>query len=584
MLYRLFLKPRVFILVPLILILAAAVACGDDATPTPAATAVPPTATPTAVPTATPTPEAMVASGTINVGVKELGVFSTHPRLTGGPINQRFGCCLTEQLVHVDATRSFVPELARDWSLAADGLTWTFKLQEGVQFHQGYGEMNVDDLIWSLEQYAAEDSVSAFAPNLRRLFFNEEGGMTRVDDYTLEVNTGTIQIDMLINAARIQSGGVFSKKQVDDIGEEEANFKGAATGPWAFEEARSGEFWKFSAVEDHWRKSPEFAELIKWEIPEESTRLANFQAGVIDTMSISLDSLSTIENVAGVKFMEVVGGANLHLNIFGNWHVTAGTPDQAPGFDAELPWVSSNPDVNSPEWERARKVREALALAIDRELIVETILGGKGRSEAVFMWETQRHRLPADLQPGREFDPARAKQLLEEAGYEDGFEITILASIREVPGEVETCSAIAQMWREIGIDAKEQRIPWGTFYPTNRDRVYQGANCHGGGTQLDPVPSMAFGLLSTGAIFNWGFDHPTLDALLTQASGIADDTERFELAGQIARFVYENVLEIALYSVNVIWPLSNKLDPWLEHLEYVDSRELGGFEYAKHRQ
>ena len=589
MAYQRLLTPRLLVLAPLLLLLVLAVACGEDATTTPRPTATSPPATATIVPTAvpTPTPEppaATMASGTINVGVKELGVFTTHPKLTTGPINQRFGCCLTEQLIHINAMREFSPELAKNWTLGSDGLTWTFELEQGVQFHQGYGEMTADDVMWSIGEFAAEASVSAFAPQLRRIFFNEKGGMTKIDDYTIEVNTGEVQIDVLTNASRITAAGIFSKKQVEELGEEEANKKGAATGPWEIDEARTGQFWKFKAVPDHWRKSPEFAELVKWEIPEEATRVANFQVGELDTMAIAFDSLAAIEKVPGTRFMQVEGGANIHLNFFGNWHANIGTPDQAPGYDPELPWVSSNPDLDSPEWERARKVRLAMAISIDRETIVATLLGGQGKAESAFMWEIQRHRLPADIQTGRVFDPDRARELLKEAGYEDGFEIDILASIREVPGEVEACAAIATMWRDIGIRAKEKKIPWATFYPTNRDREYQGANCHGGAPQVDPVPGMAFGLKSTSAIFNWGFDHKELDKLLDKATAIADTEERYKVAIEIERFLYDNVMETGLYSVNVVWPLSSKIDEWLEHLEYADTRELTGYEYTPHRK
>ena len=81
----------------------------------------------------------------------------------------------------------------------------------------------------------------------------------------------------------------------------------------------------------------------------------------------------------------------------------------------ELPWVSSNPEINSPEWEQARKVREALVIAIDRQLIVDTILRGEGKPLVMWGWENNLHRLPPELRQ-REYNPERARQLLVEAG------------------------------------------------------------------------------------------------------------------------------------------------------------------------
>jgi peptide/nickel transport system substrate-binding protein len=134
----------------------------------------------------------------------------------------------------------------------------------------------------------------------------------------------------------------------------------------------------------------------------------------------------------------------------GNWYVGHGTPEHKenrPGYDPDLPWVSSSPDINSPEWERARKVREALFIAVDRQLIADTILGGQGEPLVMWGWESNVDKLDPVLKKGWEFNPDRAKQLLEEAGYADGFEITIVASIRDTPGEVEACEAVASMWR-----------------------------------------------------------------------------------------------------------------------------------------
>ena len=102
----------------------------------------------------------------------------------------------------------------------------------------------------------------------------------------------------------------------------------------------------------------------------------------------------------------------------------AGTDDQLPGFDPELPWISASADVDSEEWANAAKVRRALSIAIDRQGIVDTLLRGYG-SPAV-MWEYGQYEetwLPPEMR--WEFNPEKAKQLLEEAGYPDGFDITL---------------------------------------------------------------------------------------------------------------------------------------------------------------
>jgi ABC-type transport system substrate-binding protein len=146
---------------------------------------------------------------------------------------------------------------------------------------------------------------------------------------------------------------------------EAANLDIATTGPWEIDDHRTGEFWRMKAVEDQWRKTPHFAEVVFWQIPEEAARLAGFQTGNLDTMNMTFDSIPLVESVPGSKLMTVTGAANLGLRIHGQYYLNLGTPDQRPGYSADLPWVSSTPDVNSAEWDKARKVRLALVTAIE---------------------------------------------------------------------------------------------------------------------------------------------------------------------------------------------------------------------------
>ena len=345
---------RALMLLALALGLTLLVACGTSATATPepeaAATTAPgapsPTSTTapaatqdaptaTAVPAAPPAPTSTPApadpattaapEGTFNLGVKEnLGIFTAHPRLTPGSQGLFVGVTLGETLVAVDHEFRFIPKLVKEWSISDDSLVWTFKLQEGVPFHKGYGEMTAADIVWTVEQCAAPDSACGRANQMRRLWFNDAGNVNVVDDYTIEVNTGEVQYDMLVNISAPWNQFVISKKAADELGDEEADRLGVGTGPFEFVDFAAGQFWKFEAVEGHWRKTPNFAEFIYVEIPEESTRVANFQVGKIDSMVMNLDSLSVVKAVEGVKFMQVEGGSAQHLGWLGNWYVGVG--------------------------------------------------------------------------------------------------------------------------------------------------------------------------------------------------------------------------------------------------------------------
>jgi peptide/nickel transport system substrate-binding protein len=612
MAYQRLLNPRTIMVFMLAGLLAIAVSCGGAADPTAESGAQAPTVAATVQPAATPAPAATTApastaatpvaqvqptntpdspamtdgqpEGILNVGYKELGLFGTSPKLTPGQVMLFVGSTVGEQLLYRDVEGNYLPKLVEEWSVSDDSLVWTMKLQEGVQFHHGYGEMTADDVIWTMQNYGAEGSISPRASHLRRLWSNPEGWVQAVDDHTIELHTGELHFDMLLWMSVPYAGNIVSKKQVDELGEEAASSEGAGTGPWEMVEVRPQESWEMRAVEEHWRKSPNFEELVLHEIQEESTRLANFQTGNLDVFNVvGLDSLPTVQAMPDVKFMRVEGGATEHLGIFGAFYVGLGTEDQRPGYDPSLPWVSSNPDPSSEEWAKATKVRQAMAISIDRQLIVDELLHGEGKPLVLWGWESQIDRLPPEYRQW-EYDPEKAARLLEEAGYPGGgFEITLTPSIRGVPAEVEACEAVATMWEAIGIEVKVQKIPYASLSPQIRTRDYQGANCHGTGGRSDPL-SLLLVLTTLHASFTVGFEHPYMEERIEKALHIVDTDERYKIMVDVAKFSYDNVVEMGLYSVNQIWPLGPRIDPWQEHFEYGDKRVLTGLEFAPHRQ
>ena len=594
-------NPRIVTLFVAPLLLALVVACGGAAQtdePTtgqpaaeqPAATAIA-VATPiSAAPADTSATAMEQPTGTLTVGQKELGPFMGHPALTGNPqIFVLQTAPIGESILTVSSDLKPIAMLAKSWSVSEDGSTWTFNLNEGVQFHKGYGEMTAEDVIWSMRQFGAQGSKHPRGSNIRGIWENEDGHAKAIDDYTVEVNSGEPWSEVPINEILTSPGGsgtwIISKKQTDELGAEEANGQIAATGPWDLVEFRTGEFWRMEAVQDHWRKTPHFAELIFREIPEESSRIAGFQTGNLDTTLIAFDSLPLIREVEGAEIMQLPGGGESALTFYGQYYVGIGTEHQQPGYDPDLPWVSADPDLNSDEWARAAKVRNALSIAIDRQGIVDTLLQGFG-SPAV-LWDFGQYEetwLPPEMR--WEYNPERAKELLAEAGYPDGFNITLTPSLRGAPVEVEACEAIATMWADIGVDVKFQRLPYTTLRPSLIARNYQGSTCHAGGIRLEPGQGFS-GMLSKlnhQAVWNRGVEHPWLDEKVAEHMAQVDTAKRRVLGVEIATFMFDNALTgVGLYNFDVVWPVGPNIQPWAEGVRYRDLRNINGYEYIKPR-
>ena len=598
--------PKFLILGSLTLLLAAMLACGSSATSTPIpqqATAVPsitavvptsapssgkasapaPTAVPTKAPQAAPKP-----SGTLNVGQKELGPYVGNPKMIGNPqifLNSAIPITETLGMAGFDSG-AVVPMLAESWDISADAQTWTFHIRKGVQFHKGFGEMTAEDVVFSHRQIADSDK-HARSANAAQMFFAEDGNQTTPDNYTWVVDMGQpfseVPLYELIGTPRAVGAWVVSKKQWDEEGEEEANFNTAATGPWEIDEAKTGEFWRMKAVENHWRVTPAFAELIFHEIPEESARVAGFKTGNLDTFVMALDSISAVETVEGATLMQVPNAVQAGVNFYGQTYMPArdGGGEMWPNYNPDLPWVSPNSDITSPEWATARTVRLAMAIAIDREAIVANMLQGFGRPLTLKDWMGFEDRLPSP-EEAWPYDPARAKSLLVEAGYPDGFTATLTTAIRGAPSEVESCEAVAQYWDAIGIDVDFQRVPYGTYRPTAVARTYEGMSCHNVGPRLSPVQGMA-SFLNSGN-FSWGSEHPTTEKLIPLAQKSVLSADRMNYEDEIATFFLEEVFgQTGLYAVDNVWPVGPNIKPWGDFVKQGDLRQINGFEYITHK-
>ena len=544
-----------------------------------------------AVPAPAP-PAAMAmseAEGTLNIGFKELWAFNNSPLSAESNALVYAGNISSETLLKLNKDVEVIPQTISEWSVDDSGSVWTLNVREGVQFHKDWGELKAEDIVYTMLQSASPDSINTQQNRMEALFTQEGGGTRVIDDYTIEVDTVTRQADFIYKLFVPEVLATVSKKMFDEVGDEAAGPQGVGTGSWEFVEQRSGEYWKFQAVADHWRQSPEFAELMLRQIPEEATRVANFKTDKLDTFLMTFDSKRDLDELPDIRYMAVANGGSTHIGLHPNHYVGMGEPDfeeRRPGAfnclkDNACPWVSPNPDINSPEWERARKVREAMLIAVDYQEVVDTLIDGEGTPQSLWTWENRVQELNHAYRV-RPFDPERAKQLLQEAGYEDGFHIEVTASIRNIAGEEESCEAVAQYWNDIGITTKINRVPASTIIPIVQAREYVGLNCHGTGGKIDPV--IILDAMVSNAGWSAGFDHPYLeDELVPKLGDVKSDAGHWIVMNEIAGFIYENALDGGFYSVNILWPLSPRVNSWIDGLQHGDPRSLGSYEYATHR-
>ena len=551
-----------------------------------------------------------VPEGTLNVGMSGLGPYVA-TLYDAGYFKNRFAELVThETLFIMDFDGEWAPRLIKSFDISPDGLTYTMRLQEGAKWHAGadsqgdWGEFVADDLIWSLKEIAREGSNHVQAGNTRRVFDCDECTLTKIDEYTVELKRPTPTFELTwYSQAPIPGFSMNSKKHYDTVGQDVALLEDVGTAPWEMIEHKTDDFRWMKAVEDHWRLTPDFAEMYWHDILDESTRLANFLAGKLDTGIFASDSVQAMKDtpVEGQSFM-IFPAAIVQMMWFGGGHYTPDSPNHHPdangeirvkvdpegtsyeyfcddgsGEDQRRPWVACDREVGSEDWERARKVRLAMTLAIDRQGLINNIAFGEGEPWYIGIWANRGRMEQLGLNDlSWDYDPERAMELLEEAGYPDGFEVPIAK--RQGTGTLLLVKdAVAVMWEKVGLQTKLRNVQPSSYRTISQAR--KAMDMYG----LNDAPSFPEPLRVYGTVYSssandmLGVNHPEIDRLIELTRETQDTDERWKVQGELAEFIFHQVFSLPLYAENAVWPLSGKVGPWqaapaeLDWLSYWDT-------------
>lgn len=558
---------------------AAPVATAAAAPATVAAVAATPAATPAPAPPPADAPAGPY--GTLRVAVEDLGppVFLLSQ---AGYATYRFlNLSTDEMLFSTSADGKVVPRLAESWSLeqTSDSALYTFNLRQGVPFHDNHGdwgEFSAADLMFSLRDATKEGTQHSGAAGVRRVWFCDGCEVTVVDDYTVELRRPEPRFDTTWDIRHPFAAGVavHSEKHVNTVGEEAAVTQSVATGPWQMEEFRSGDFFLMKGVRDHYRSPPAWDEFHWSLIKEDSTRIANFLTGLIDTGKFTAESIQTIkgENLESTKYMTFPGVTWHFVPILGQQYNTDHPSHQGENPTVPLgenvgwqetcndrPWVSCDRDVTSAEWQQALNVRLAMTHAIDRQKMVNNLAFGEGDPWHLSYWHGHPGRIKQFGldQLEREFDLSKARQLMEEAGYGDGFEITMTLTARGFDSATAACT----MWQEIKVNCKIRHEEYASFRPTQVRRTANGLRSNTIAAQIEPLRLYPLFYSSVNAN-NFGLEHPDLQKLLDEAVNLFDDEARWAKQAEIARWFFGNVVDVSLYAEAAVWPLGPAIDPW----------------------
>ncbi len=520
-------------------------------------------------------------SGTLTVAWPDVYSFVGVPSKNGGRQGERLVWLgVNETALRINADGEIVPHLAESWTISDEGLRHTVKLREGVQFHGGFGEMTAEDWKWTADDQWQGNPTSNHGGQF--IANNNLDEVNVIDKYTVEfvLNKpnaffqdyyGTIRDDVAL--------AVYSKNRVETMGEEAAitELPDGGTGPYQVESWVSDNEIVLKAFPDYWGEPPAYETIRIIQIAEPSTVLAALETGAVDAAKIPVTSRERAE-AAGLEIRSAdVGFAT--LTFAGQFCYTEfdGEPvPPRPGYDPSLPWVGDCDDQESME--QARQVRHAMSMAIDRQALVDVIAGGHGRPRYVQMllgFFADKYMKPEWETP---YDPQKAKEIISQAGYPDGFAFEFVCDSAGHPLLNEFCDATASMWGNIGLQPEIRRIAADAIRQQQVDRTFNAIRLEVD-TGVTPIPeARGFGEIPTAA-FNSGYEVPGLIELVRAASVAVTREELEGIREKQYQWAYDQHLTVPLVEFDEIYAVNpQKVGPWPRTPFNGHSPELMDFE------
>ncbi|MBI4295693.1 MAG: ABC transporter substrate-binding protein [Chloroflexi bacterium] len=516
----------------LITIGALLVACAKPA-PSPTPTTAPKTSTPTSVTTptakASPTPT-QPAAETPRYG----GVFRPSETSARSLIPEPFTISVWwhkmahDTLLQIDEKGELKPNLATDWKLGPDMKSLTLTLRKGVKFHDGT-DFNAAAVKWNIELRKAAKVGD----------YETVTSIDVIDDYTVRLNLSKFQ-NTLLTTLWFIGGLITSPTTYQKLGRDAAQWQPVGTGPFKFVSHQKDVNVRYERFDGYWQKGKPYLDAVDIQIILDSTtnELA-FKKGDI--------------HVRGA----LSGKTNDEMTKEG-WQVVSGPVESYSVFFPDSANASS-PFAN-------KKVREAVEYAIDKENVVKAL--GYGRQQALYqMTPNDTYAYISDL-PGRRYDPAKAKQLLAEAGYPSGFKATLITRGGAGTTPADALVAAATQLKAVGIDATIDNAEVGRFTTLQREGWKNGLIY--GAVRIPPDwLQLAYTRVSTTAIDSIStLKSPGLQELLEQALAAPDTASKKTASQQVVRKIYDEAMVMPLWGAKqtfAAWPYLHNIEyhaPW----------------------
>jgi peptide/nickel transport system substrate-binding protein len=416
-----------------------------------------------------------------------------------------------------------IPGLAESWTVSPDGKMMQFTLRKGVKFHSG-DPLTTADVLFSFDRVMKQPSNQSQYSTIDKIVPD--------DDYSFKIYFKAPDVSFL----PVLGFPIGSKKYFDRVGEQEFVQHPVGTGPYKFVAFKSGEYVDLEAFDGYWGKAPTVKQVRFRFVAEDSTRVAMLKTGEADFITqVPYPLIPDIQKTKGLKtVMGPAGGRTVCIK-FQN-------------VNPKTPWYD-------------KKVRQAIAIAINRESIVKDVMSGYvvsypglGPGDIGYDPDLKHY----------EFNPDRAKALLAEAGYSKGFDMDINWMGGEITGVKETAEAIAGYLNAVGIRAKLvgwEGPKWAEYNmkASNNpamDYCNLGIGSYAG--QLDTVITLVRQWTKTGVYASYFNDY--VNDTILQARTTMDDNARAELIKKVYRYIRDDYAYIPFWTASRVFGMKDNID------------------------
>lgn len=420
----------------------------------------------------------------------------------------KFLYALHDALVKPMPEGLLTPCLAESWRESDDGLVYDFQLRQGLTFHNGM-PLTADDVVFSFQRYKGAGV---------NVYKEKVAAVEAVSPLHVRFRMKEPWPDFLYfyGTPATGAGWIVPKAYLEQVGDEEFKKQPIGAGPYKFVSHTPGIELVVEAFEGYWRKVPHVKRLVFKSVPEASTRLAMLLKGEADI----------VYTLPGELAEEVRQNKQLTLQV--NYPPTPLWLDFTSKWDPKSPWHD-------------QRVRLAANYAIDKQAINEAETLGHSKVTGSIV----PHQLPfaLEIEP-YPYDPAKAKALLKEAGYPNGFDA---GDLTPVPPWTAMAEAVAGYLGAVGIKTQVRKMERPAMFAAWRGKTLQGIILAASGALGSATARMENYVISSGAFAYGGY--PDLDALFEKQARERDPKRREVLLFELQRQVYERAMFAPIYEI-----------------------------------